>query len=329
MLTIILAVFALLVLFFALGKGASLLIANLQVVIKKTKINPVLMGIILGFFTTIPEFAVGVNAIHNNIGGISLGNIWGGIIVLFTLMLGAAIVFNRQIKTDGRLSFILPSLLFIILSLVLAFRGTLDWRDGLIILFFYCLLIYIKFLRKQKVATKDPQAVDPLDKRSWWYKLLDKLFHWRRELKTEIKHSLIGIVIILITSSLIVEIADFILSSWSVSPFVIGLLIFSLGTNLPELIITLKSAFSKASDLSFGHLTGSAMSNTLILGLLSFFHTFTVNINIAFVVMFAFMLLALTVVALFYVTSRSFDRWEGFVLLGIYLLFITYQILAV
>lgn len=328
MMSIIIAIIALPILFFILGKSANILIDNLQYIAKKTKTNPIILGAVLGFFTTIPELAVGINAIANDISKVSLGNIWGGIIVLFTLILGTAIVFNQQIKTDGKLNFVLPSFVYIMLSIFLAYTGNLAWREGVILIIFYFLLIYIKFIRgRPSPKRKDFNPHDIETKLTLGHKVSGRIKHWHSNYKKEINISFLALIVILISSHLIVNQSEVLLNYFKVSPFIIGLLLFSVGTNLPELTITIRSAFKKAGELSFGHLVGAATNATAILGVLALFHTFTIPINLSFIILSIVIFLVLSTVLVFYLSQKAFDKWEGYTLLAIYFAFIAYQVI--
>lgn len=326
MISIVVAIIALPILFLILGKSANILIDNLQYIAKKTKTNPIILGAILGFFTTIPELAVGINAIGNDISQVSLGNIWGGVIVLFTLILGTAIIFNQKIKTDGRLNFVLPSFVYIMLSIFLAYTGRLNWRDGVILISFY--FLYVKFIRgRPSSRSKDFKAGDIETKLTIKQRIFGALKHWHHNYKKEINVSFLALLVILLSSHLIVNQSQILLNYFKVSPFIIGLLLFSVGTNLPELTITIRSAFKKAGDLSFGHLVGAATNSTAILGVLALFHTFTVPVDRSFTILSIVIFLVLALVLSFYLSRKSFDRWEGYTLLGIYFAFIAYQVI--
>ena len=108
-----------LVLFFILGKSADFLIVNIKKISDRLKIKTSTIGIILGILTTTPELFIGINAIENKVGSISIGNLFGGIILLFTLLLGVNLVLNEKIRTDGEIKNIAPNFLFIILRVIL------------------------------------------------------------------------------------------------------------------------------------------------------------------------------------------------------------------
>jgi cation:H+ antiporter len=327
MFSILIAIIALPLLFIILGRSANILIDNLQYIAKMAKISPLLLGAILGLFTTIPELALGISAIANDISQVALGNIWGGVIVLFTLILGTAIVFNQKIKTDGKLNLVLPSFIYIILSIILAYSGTLNFYSGLVLVVLYFVLIYIKFSHGRPSPKDEDFSPDDIEtKLTFRQKIIGKIKHWHYNYKKEIKLCSLALIVMLVSSHLIVDQAELLLGYFKVSPFIVGLLLFSVGTNLPELSITIRSAFKKAGELSFGYLVGAATNSIFLLGVLALFHTFTVPVNLSFIILSIVVFLVLTIVLIFYLSQKSFDKWEGYTLLGIYFAFIIYQV---
>lgn len=325
MATTIALIFLAAVFFIILGRGADLLVGNLRAIADHTKIHPILLGTLIGFLTTIPEFMVGLNAISRGLHDLSLGNIWGGTIVILGLTLGVSIYLQREIKTDGRLIVILPSFLLIILSLFLGLRGTLEYYDGMLLIFAYFVLIYLDLKtggQYHKDESTEKKVLEQERVGGRW----ERMMRWRKTLRRELIWAFVGLVLVSVSSYAIMEIADIALANLSVPPFLIGLLVFAIGTNLPEITVMLRSVRDKSGDLSFGHLVGSAVSNILVLSILTFIAPLTVNVTWRYYVLMLFVTLMLASISWFYVTRRRFERWEGAVLLGIYVLFAIFQL---
>jgi cation:H+ antiporter len=316
--------FLIIVLFLILSKSASVLVNNLQAIIAKKNINPILIGLILGFFTTLPEITLGFNAISNDIKDVSLGNIWGGIILLFTLVLGLAIVFHKNIKNDGKLHFVLPAFLIIIISFLLSFKSYLNYLDGLIIILLCFLLVYYEFFYNKFSFSYFISKIKDIFLLIN-YKNKHNIINYYKNYGKQLLLCLVSIIVILISSYYIIEVATKLLVHFNVSTFIIGLLVFSIGTNLPEIVITIRSIINKAQKLSFSHLIGSALNSVLALGILSLFTSFNIEINNSFLFLFFSTLIVLLIVLMFYITKKTFDFWEGLVLLLIYFIFVIYQ----
>lgn len=78
---------------------------------------------------------------------------------------------------------------------------------------------------------------------------------------------LLGLVILLAGGALLVRGASEIAAAYGISPLVIGLTIVGFGTSAPELVVNVVGAASGATDLAFGNVVGSNISNlALVLG---------------------------------------------------------------
>lgn len=312
----------LLVLFLLLSESAGILIDNVKKIAERFKIKTFIIGIILGFLTTIPEFFLGINAIKSGIESVSLGNLLGGIIVIFSLVFGLALVLNKKIDTDGNTKKISLNLLYILIGVAFCFKGTFGFIDGLFFLILYVVLIFYT-----NSGYKVKEEVEIIEKNKG---IINRIKEFKdRSFLKEILLFTLGIIGLVVLSDLIINIFEDILVQFNVSKFVIGLIMFSLGTNLPEIIVVIKSAIKKNSDLSINHLIGSAMVNIVVLSLLSLFKTFKINVNFSFISMFIFMAISIFLVILFHRTNKSFSRKEGIVLLLIYVFFLISQIFFV
>ena len=78
---------------------------------------------------------------------------------------------------------------------------------------------------------------------------------------------LLGLILLLGGGALLVRGACQIANAYGVSPLVIGLTVVGFGTSAPELVVNVIGASSGATDLAFGNVVGSNISNlALVLG---------------------------------------------------------------
>ncbi|KKW34705.1 MAG: K+dependent Na+ exchanger related-protein [Parcubacteria group bacterium GW2011_GWB1_53_43] len=130
--------FLLFVLFFLLAKAADIIIVGIREISEKLKVNLYVAGIMLGFFTSLPEMSIAWSALASRAVSVSSGNLYGGIIVLFGFILGLSLVANRNVRTDGRWRSILPITLYLALPVLLALDGVLGAIDsGILILGYF------------------------------------------------------------------------------------------------------------------------------------------------------------------------------------------------
>lgn len=299
-------IFLLVILFIFLALAADLVVKNVSYLAKVLQIRLFALGIILAIITTLPELSVGINASREGIAGLSVGNILGGVVVIFGLVLGLSLLFNRQVETDGELKSIVPQIAIIFLPLILGSDGVFSLLDGLILILAYLALVYYLY-RTSRHFLNFGEGIAILEKK----KILRAAFF-----------SLVGIILVLLVSGQIVEVTTKILERWQVSRLVVGLLIFSVGTNLPEISIALTSWRKKASELSLSYLLSSAVANVLVLGVLSIINPLVFKINYSYYSLVLFLAVILSLLVIFYRSHKRLDRAEGAVLFLFYLLFL-------
>ena len=142
------------------------------------------------------------------------------------------------------------------------------------------------------------------------------------------------VILIIIGFGLLIKCADLLVDSSSsiakkfhIPEIIIGLTIVSIGTSLPELIVSLKSAMSGHSDMSVGNVVGSNVCNLLlILGLASTINpikfkkeTRLIEIPICLVLTIIFGILCNT--------NNIISRPESILLLILFTIFIIYTII--
>ncbi len=137
-------------LFIVLGFGADLVVFNLKEIGNKLGLKLFFLGMILGVVTSLPELAVGINSAIRGLPAISAGNLLGGIIVLFGLVLGTSLLLHKEVKTDGEIKSFLPVALIIILPIFLSLDGKLGIFDGTLMILVYLILLWFIY-RQSKI----------------------------------------------------------------------------------------------------------------------------------------------------------------------------------
>lgn len=299
----------LLSLFYFLGKSADLVIYNVRVIAEKLGIKIFFLGLLLGAFTSLPELAVGINSVINNVSSIAVGNLTGGIIVLFTIILGTGIILNRKVVASEKLTSIILVFIYLILPFFFGLNGYFGLAEGLtLVVLYFLLLIYLYYQQKHHISFGGHVIIKN-------EKLLKNIFL-----------IILGLVLIVIISNIIIRLTSILLTQWKISSFATGLVLFSLGTNLPEIIVMIRSWHRNIRELSISNLIGSAMANTLILGFLIIIRPMFVTIDASYYILFSFIFVIFTIIAIFYHTDKHLSRIEGWVLVFLYLLFISSEL---
>jgi len=136
----------------------------------------------------------------------------------------------------------------------------------------------------------------------------------------------IGLALIVAGGEAVVTSAKVIARTAGMSETLIGLTIVAVGTSLPELVTSVVAARKGETGMAVGNVIGSNVINLLfVLGLSAAIHP--IGINLASVYDMLILTGASLLAFVFLYTVRRIDRWEGAVLVGLYILDVIYAIL--
>jgi len=291
-------------LFIVLGICADLAVQNIKYIATALRMRIFALGVLLGIITSLPELSVGLNASLEGVAALSVGNLIGGVIVLLGLVLGASLLFGRHIKTDKSIKSLIPESLLVLSPILLGLDGRFSLVDGLIlVILYFCLLLYLYRLHHSSSGD-------------------EIVFLERGKIIKALFLALVGVAGIVLSAHWVILMTVDLLTTLNFSKLFVGIFVFSIGTNLPEIIITFTSWRRKSMELSLSHLMSSAFSNVFILGILSILHPITFTISYTYYILGAFLLLIIMIFSIFVYTDKRLDRREGAVLLAIYLLFL-------
>lgn len=293
--------------FYFLGKSADLIILNIREIGEKLGIRMLFLGIILGFLTSFPELFLGINAIINDVPELSFGNLMGGIVVLFGLILGISLILNREIKNDGEITDYAIVSVYVFFPLLMGLDGKLGFIDGLVMIVVYMFLLYIFYIRQKNKNAIKIEVTDV------------------NEIIKKFIFVILGLILLLIISNFIIKLSILLFGGLNISIFFVGLVMFSLGTNLPELVVIVRSYKRNIKELSISSLVGSAMANIMIIGVFSFIKPIYVAVNISYYALMFFIAILFLSFLYFYRTNKLLSRNEGYALVVIYFMFLIAQ----
>jgi len=137
---------------------------------------------------------------------------------------------------------------------------------------------------------------------------------------------ILGFVILLTSGDLLVRAGVSIAGHLKISPLVSGITVVALGTSAPEFFVSLGAALKGSPDIAMGNVVGSNISNVaLVLGVTAVILPLPVikkTIRFDWVVMMVSSLLLL----LFSYTNNQIDFWEGIVMVGVLVWYLTHSI---
>lgn len=303
--------------FFALIKGADLLVDGASSLAKRLGISSLVIGLtVVAFGTSAPELAVNILASINGSTDIAIGNILGSNIVNILLILGLSAILYPLAVQRGTVWKEIPFALLAVLVLgFLAADSFVGRGDGLVfIAFFGVFLIYIYRLTRKEQSANTSMTVSEVEVRhtltqSWVMVLL-------------------GMVGLVVGGKWIVDGAVAFAVGFGVSEALIGLTIVAIGTSLPEMATSVMAAYKKNVDIAVGNIVGSNIFNIFwILGVssiiqpLPFSDHLITDLKITFVVTLALFL------ALFVGKKHILERWQGIAFVLLYVFYTVYLIL--
>lgn len=314
---IVLNILLLLLGFTLLIKGADFFVDGASSTAQNFKVSKMLIGLtIIAFGTSAPEFAVSMSALASNSTDMVLGNVIGSCILNILLILGIAAVINpikikdNTVRKELPLTMLISTLLAVLFLDVKLGNGSVNQitrSDAVVILLFFSIFIYYLFslmkAKKEKDENEKPK-----------FKLFKSLVLVA-----------IGLVGIIVGSDLVVDNATDIATKLGVSERIIALTIIAFGTSLPELVTTIVSSKKGEQDLLVGNIIGSNIFNIcVVLGIpVAIYGTITpTSFEIIDIVM---LVVSAALLYLFSKTFKEITRYEGFVML---IMFIAYYVIV-
>lgn len=273
---------------------------------------------ILGFITSISELSVMINATLERAPQISAGNLAGASVVIFLLIIpllaiGSGGIKLRHALTSTRLA---AALAAVLLPVILLADGVATINEGVLCVLAYITLMY--FMRPKAHSVH-------LDSQHTTLAPFDDM----KSLLKDVISIIGGGIIIFLASRILIHETGYFSVLLGVTGSFIGLLVLSIGTNVPELVIALRSVQKKSIDIAFGNYLGSALTNTAIFGLLPILNgRFFVNTN-EFIVSSIILSAGALAMYIFAQSDRTITRSEGWSLATLYAVFLVIQIALV
>ena len=287
--------------FVLLVKGADWFVDGAASVAAKLGIPQLVIGLtIVAMGTSAPEAAVSLTAAFHGNADITIGNVMGSNILNVLIILGLAAAICPM--AVAKLTTFVDIPVTLVMSLVLfglGFDGSISRLDAAVLLVvFVGYLSYLFFMTKKGLIVGESE--DEVAKIQSVPKAL--LF------------TAIGLALIIVGSSVVVDAASAIAKMLGLSERFIGLTIVALGTSLPELFTSVVAAMKKNPDMAIGNIVGSNIFNILFVVGLS-----GLVIPVPFAPAFRFdtLIVAATMLLLFLLSlpKRRLGRIDGFILL--------------
>lgn len=291
--------------------GADRLTEGAVAIAAKMHIPEIVIGLtIVAFGTSAPEFAVSLSSALKGTADMAVGNIVGSNIFNAMFIIGVAALVLPIATTRAMVKKDIPFAIVasIILLALCAYDRELSRWDALILLVVLCIFMY-NTIRAAKAGKLDEQAAEVHTMATW------KAIAW----------FIVGLGCLVFGSNLFVDSASSIARALGLSDAVIGLTIVAGGTSLPELATSVVAARKGNSAIAIGNVVGSNVLNILlILGLTGVISPMA---NLQLLPLdYALMLLSMVLLWLFSRTKFRIERWEGLLLIVLYIAYVAFLI---
>lgn len=278
------------------------------------KLSPLFIGIILvAFGTSMPELAVSILASLKGEDGIALGNVVGSNIANIALILGICGLLMPVAVGKKIFKFEVPIML--VSTLLLYFFSI----DLLISRFEACLLLlmFVIFLVVAYKNAHDKEESSEID--NFEFKKIIKNVDSKVVISLLAAASLVGVVI---GANLMVKGGVKLAYLFGVSPWVVGLTVFAVGTSLPELAASISAVVKKVPSISVGNIVGSNIFNILlVVGVAALIKPIQIEQTVPLFEMPALIIFTLCLYIVIKTTYKV-TRMEGLALLSGYIFFI-------
>ena len=308
--------------FVLLIKGADFLVDGSASLAKKYNISNIVIGLtIVAFGTSTPELIVSLIASMNGNTEIAIGNVVGSNIVNIFFILGvSATIYPLATKSNTIWKEIPMSLLAALLLWVMANDQLIDGDnssmlsriDGIVFLAFFIIFIYYT-VGIAKSDTDDSPEIE-----------IQNITPGKSFL-----FIVLGLAGLIIGGKWIVDGAGALAKNMGLSESLIGLTIVAVGTSLPELAASAVAAYKKQTDIAIGNVVGSNIFNIfLILGISSLIKPlpFTSGSNVD--VMVACLASIVLFVLLFVGKKHIIQKWQGLLMILIYVIYVGYLVMT-
>ncbi len=262
--------------------------------------------IVIAVISVLPETFISVNAALEDLPSFGLGLLFGSNIADLTLLFAAVIFLaGRGLKIESNIvkkRSVFPFML--LLPLILGLNGHFSRLEGAALVLSGGVFYYLAL----KDGIEDSVFLQKGDNRR-------KNLLWL----------LFSLAVMLVGTHFTVVSAVSLAGDIGINPVLIGMLVVSIGTTMPEFIFSLKAVKKRDDSLAVGDILGTVLADaTIVVGILALVNPFTFSPKIIYVTGL-FMVAASLILFRFMKSGRVVSKREAAALLGFWLTFIVVE----
>jgi cation:H+ antiporter len=332
--------------------GGELLVRGAAGLATRIGMSPLVVGLtVVAFATSAPELAVTLGAVLGGEPGLAVGNVVGSNIANVLMILGAAAVILPLLVKVQLVRVDIPFMAaFSVLFLLLASDGAISRVDGLILFVLLILYISVAIILSRRegqvddlhgpgasIATASAGRVGRTvggDAKTMTEVTMTEAVRevdaHRGSIGRDLMFLLIGVALLIVGANVLVRGATGIATAFGVSELIVGLTVVAIGTSLPELATSIVAVRRGQRDLAVGNVVGSNIFNIgAVAGLAGVISPAGLPVPESALALDIPLMIAATVVLIpLAFTGSVIRRWEGAVLLGLYVAYLVYTVLA-
>lgn len=293
--------------------GAELLVRGASRLAAAVGLSPLVIGLtVVAFGTSAPELAVSVKASVSGQADVALGNVVGSNTFNVLAILGVASLIAPLAVSSQLVRLDVPVMVVAsVLAWWLASDGVVSRADGVLLAsLFAAYTVALLRVGKQEPPALEQQATGQPGA--------------RQAMLRAVAAAVVGLGMLVVGARLLVDAAVAMATAAGVSEVLIGLTIVAAGTSLPEVVTSVVASLRGERDIAVGNVVGSNLFNLLcVLGVAGMASPAGVPVapgvlRFDLPVMTAAAALCLPI----FFTRFTIDRWEGAVLLGLYVAYV-------
>jgi cation:H+ antiporter len=298
---------------------------------------------VVSIFTTIPETFYSVTAALKGETDLAFGSSVGSIAVNTGIILSILIILAKPVL-ENKKEFIKNGIFLIIVLIITLLSGIIYLEISRIVGAFLVLLlilfIYRNFLSAKATMDLDIRYdLEPEENIDREHPLFDGVSFNEDNNEIDISKNtvfrklgffLLGVFLVVSGSILLVDNGIKIAQIFNVPSILIAIIFTSIGTSLPEIITMISSIRKGVSSLGVGNIIGANTLNIVqVIGLSSLIRPIDLAHDKSMIYLqLPAVLFMVTLAILFGAFNKSqFKRWQGFVILATYIIFLTFNLL--
>jgi cation:H+ antiporter len=313
--------------FIFLAKGADYLIKGAKSIARRFDTPEIIISLtVVSLGTSAPELVINLFSVNRQRPEIALGIIIGSNLAIMLLGLGVIAVINpinidMEAATKAIPLNIIASIAFAALASGI-YLGNLDInvitiRDGIILLCFMAIYLYYLFSAAQEKHEEAEAKDNGTDRQT---KKQEANPYWGILL-----FLILGVTGLYFGGQWVVDGIIAVSRQFGLGEFIVASTLVAVGSSLPEIITSITAALKKHTAISVGTVIGSCILNIfMVLGITALVSPLTITNRVSIDTLIVLLVSILVFLAMFLGKGYQIKRWQGYVFIVLYIVYVIY-----